>query len=89
MEDNILTIIDHKNRTITISHSDLVNLVLANFEVDIDVTDIQASVDGAGFEVESYDAEIWALEESMDDAIANALEDAYSSDKFNPKAKNQ
>jgi len=87
MEDNKYTIIDHKNRTATISHSDLVDLVIANFEVDIDVTDIQASVDGAGFEVESYDAEIWALEASMDDAINNALEDMYSTDKFNPKAK--
>lgn len=89
MDDNKLTIINHKNETLTISHSDLVDLVVANFDYDIDVRNVQARVHGAEFEVQSYDAEIWALEASMDDAIHNALEDAYSNDKFNPKAKNQ
>lgn len=89
MNDKKLTIINHKNETVTISHSDLVDLVVANFDYDIDVTDIQARVHGSDFEVQSYDAEIWALEASIDDALVNALSDAYSNDKFNPKAKNQ
>jgi len=87
MNLNTIKIINDKNQTAVISFNDLLNLLIDNFEYDIDVWNIQASVNRGDFEIDHYDANILDLYESMDDALTNTLADLYEKDKFNPKAK--
>jgi len=87
MNNEKLTITDHKNRTIVIDERDLLEAIVLNFQYDIDVWNVQGTVQGWTFELEHYDADIVDLRESVHDALADALEDIYSNDKFNPKAK--
>lgn len=87
MEDNKLTIIDHKNQTIVVDERDLLEAIVLNFQYDIEVWNVQGTVDGWTFELEHYDSDIVDLRENMHDALVEALNDLYSNDKFNPKAK--
>ena len=87
MNKDKITITDWKNRTAAITFYDLLHLLKDNFEYEIDVTDIEGTVYGTSFTIDSYDAEISDLYRSIGNTLLGTLNDLYSNDKFNPKAK--
>jgi len=63
----------NETKQITITHSQLISALINEFDYDIYVDGIEATVSGDSLDIHSADADIDDVEASMHDAVINAL----------------